>query len=32
MNWGNRRKTDKDLSLVVDVESKQIYMKQVSVI
>jgi hypothetical protein len=32
VNWGNRRETDKDLSLVVDVDSKQIYMKQVPVI
>ena len=26
MNWGNRRETDKDLSLWIDVDSKQIYI------
>jgi hypothetical protein len=26
VNWGNRRKTDKDLSLWIDVDSKQIYI------
>jgi hypothetical protein len=25
VNWGNRRETDKDLSLWIDVDSKQIY-------
>jgi hypothetical protein len=26
VNWGNRRETDKDLSLWIDVDSKQIYI------
>ena len=30
VNWGNRLETDKDLSLWIDVDSKQIYIYETS--